>query len=236
LITAASAAAVAQWDVAEPAHELRVVIVDDHAVFAEALSAALELVDGVRTVGVAMTISEGAGLIAAVRPDVAVVDYTLPDGSGSELVRRLGAAGVAVPVVILTGVNDEAAFRDALEAGCAGYITKDRPLDELVSAVRAAAAGDMAVSPALLGRVLPQLRRSDRGHARLLTPREEEILALVAEGLSNKAIAAELGLRLHTVRNHVQNVLTKLGAHSKLEAVALATRSGLLAPPGRRQG
>jgi DNA-binding NarL/FixJ family response regulator len=222
--------------VPEPSPELRVVIVDDHAVFAEALSAALELVDGVRTVGVAMTIADGVNVITACRPDVAVVDYTLPDGFGSELIERLGAADAAVPVVILTGVNDEAAFRDALEAGCAGYITKDRPLDELVGAVRAAALGEMAVSPALLGRVLPRLRGSDRAQGRPLTPREAEILALVADGLSNKAIAAELGLRLHTVRNHVQNVLTKLGAHSKLEAVALATRAGLLAPPGRRRG
>jgi DNA-binding NarL/FixJ family response regulator len=214
---------------------MRVAIVDDHAVFAEALQAALELVPGVRTVGVATTVAGGVALVDAVRPDVAVVDYTLPDGFGSELIQQLEGLGAATRVVILTGVTDEVAFRDALEAGCAGYVTKDRPLDELVAALRAAAAGEMAVSPALLGRVLPQLHRRDGASPVRLTPREQEVLQLVADGLSNKAIALELGLRLHTVRNHVQNILTKLDAHSKLEAVALATRAGMLLPPGRRR-
>ncbi len=222
-------------DGATTASELRVAIVDDHAVFAEALNTALQHVPDVRTVGIATTVASGIALIDAARPDVAVVDYTLPDGFGSELIQQLAGRGSPTRVVVLTGVTDEGAFRDALEAGCAGYVTKDRPLDELVAAVRAAAAGDMAVSPALLGRVLPQLRGADGRSITRLTPREQEVLQLVADGLANKAIALELGLRLHTVRNHVQNILTKLGAHSKLEAVATATRAGMLLPPGRRR-
>ena len=119
-------------------------------------------------------------------------------------------------MVILTAAEDEAAFLDALEAGCAGYVTKDRPLEEVVAAVNAAANGELAVSPAMLARTLPRLHRESEARGSL-TPREREVLELVAQGLSNKAIASELSLRLNTVRNHVQNVLNKLGAHSKLE-------------------
>jgi DNA-binding NarL/FixJ family response regulator len=206
---------------------VRVVIVDDHAVFAEALSAALDAVDDLTTVGTAYSLAEAFALVEETNPDVAVVDYRLPDGRGSELITKLRDQGSDVRVVILTASADEVAFLDALDAGCAGYVTKDRPLVDVVDSVRAAAGGELAVSPTLLGRVLPQLRRDEAARS-TLTAREREILELVADGVPNKTIAVQLSLRLNTVRNHVQNVLTKLGAHSKLEAVAIATRSGLI--------
>jgi len=208
---------------------VRVVIVDDHAVFAQALAAALDAVDGLTTVGLAYSLAEALPLVEQASPDVAVVDYRLPDGRGSQLITKLRDHGSDVRVVILTASADEVAFLDALDAGCAGYVTKDRPLVDVVDSVRAAAGGELAVSPTLLGRVLPQLRR-DQAARSTLTAREREILELVADGVPNKAIASQLSLRLNTVRNHVQNVLTKLGAHSKLEAVAIATRSGLIRP------
>jgi two-component system nitrate/nitrite response regulator NarL len=205
---------------------VRVVIVDDHAVFAQALASVLADQDGMTAVGTAYSVADGIALIEEVAPDVAVVDYRLRDGRGSDLVRTLHGSARDVRVVILTAAEDEAAFLDALDAGCAGYVTKDRPLEEVVAAVTAAASGDVAVAPALLARTLSRLGR-EIPRARL-TVREREVLELVAEGLSNKAIAAALSLRLNTVRNHVQNILTKLDAHSKLEAVAIATREGLI--------
>ena len=208
---------------------MRVVIVDDHAVFAQSLSAALGAVDGLQSVGIAFSLEEARPLITESRPDVAVVDYRLPDGRGSDLIKELRDSNSDVRVVILTASADEVAFLDALDAGCAGYVTKDRPLDDVVDSVQAAASGELAVSPTLLGRVLPNLRRDEAARSKLTT-REREILELVADGVANKAIAAQLSLRLNTVRNHVQNVLTKLGAHSKLEAVAIATRTGLISP------
>jgi two-component system nitrate/nitrite response regulator NarL len=156
-----------------------------------------------------------------------VVDYRLPDGRGSDLVRSLHESAPEVRVVILTAAEDDGAFLDALEAGCAGYVTKDRPLEAVVDAVTAAAAGDLAVSTSLLARTLPRVHR-EPGTAARLTAREREVLELVAEGVPNKTIATRLSVRLNTVRNHVQNVITKLGAHSKLEAVAIATRAGLI--------
>jgi DNA-binding NarL/FixJ family response regulator len=209
---------------------VRVVIVDDHAVFAQALESALQAIPGIVGAGVAYSLAAGLDLVARAQPDVAVVDYRLPDGTGSDLIRGSRTAAADLRVVVLTASADEAAFLDSLEAGCAGYVTKDRPLEEVVSAVEAAAAGELAVSPSMLGRVLPRLHR-EAIEGSPLTAREREILALVAEGHANKTIATKLGLRLNTVRNHVQRVLTKLGAHSKLEAVAVATRQGLLRSP-----
>lgn len=209
---------------------VRVAIVDDHAVFAQALARALEQVSGVETSGVAYTLADGGRLIDAAAPDVAVVDYRLPDGRGTDLVRAAARRDPPVPVVILTASADEAAFLDALDAGCAGYVTKDRSLEEVVDVLLAAAAGELAVPRAMLERVLPRLRRDDSRRFDL-TDRELQVLSLVAQGRPNKTIAADLGLRLNTVRNHVQKVLNKLGAHSKLEAVAIATRSGLLPDP-----
>ncbi len=212
---------------AQTGDDLRVIVVDDHAVFAQALAEALNSAPGLASAGATFSIASGIALAESVRPDVVVVDYRLPDGLGSDLIRTLRERLEGVRVVVLTAAADEAAFLDALEAGCAGYVTKDRPLEDVVAAVEAAAAVELAVSPALLGRVLPRLR-GDAPRGSQLTAREREILELVAEGHANKTIATKLGLRLNTVRNHVQNILTKLDAHSKLEAVAIATRQGMI--------
>eukprot|EP01032_Pedospumella_encystans_P005171 gene5171-6141_t len=119
----------------------------------------------------------------------------------------------------------------ALEAGASGFVSKTRSLAELTSAVRAAAAGEAVISPELLARLLPRLHRSGRPRANDLTEREREVLGLLSGGLSNAAIAAELTVSVHTVRNHIANLSAKLGAHSKLEALSIAVRDGLL--PGR---
>jgi len=117
----------------------------------------------------------------------------------------------------------------AIEAGVSGFVSKTRGLGELTAAVRAAAAGEAVVSPEMLSRLLPRLQRGGTGMARVtLTEREREVLALVAEGMTNAAIADRLTVSVHTARNHVANLSAKLGASSKLEALAIAVREGLL--------
>ena len=116
----------------------------------------------------------------------------------------------------------------AVEAGCAGFVTKDRTVDELVAAIQAVADGEALISPLMLNRVLRQLRRRDDRPGADLSAREREVLALVCEGMSNPAIAERLHVSHNTVRSHVQNILSKLQVHSKLEAAAVATRDGLV--------
>ena len=115
--------------------------------------------------------------------------------------------------------------------GCSGYVTKHKVVEEVVDAVRAANAGEALISPGMLARLLPRLRPTKKGVGSDLTSREVEVLQCLAQGLANQAIAEQLVISVHTVRHHVQNIITKLQAHSKLEAVATATREGIIRYP-----
>jgi DNA-binding NarL/FixJ family response regulator len=138
-------------------------------------------------------------------------------------------------MVMLSGYQDEATLRRAVEAGCCGFVSKDSAIDELVNCVRSAHVGNAPISPSLLARLLPGLCH-DGEHVRAsVTRRELEVVQLLAEGASNQAIAERLFISLHTVRNHVQRII-KLGVHSKLEAVAVATRVGFVRPPEPSHG
>jgi DNA-binding NarL/FixJ family response regulator len=134
-------------------------------------------------------------------------------------------------VVLLTSNADEDVLVSAIEAGASGFVTKHKPAAEVTAAIRAAAGGEMLVSSDMLARLLPRMNRTtERKGAYDLTARELEVLELLADGTPNQELAARMGISRNTVRNHVQNLLTKLGVHSRLEAVALATREGLLRP------
>ncbi len=209
---------------------VRVVLIDDHAVFVQSLAGALETQPDLEVCGTATTAKAGLELADRWEPHVVLVDYRLPDSSGTELVAALRHRLPESAIVVLTAVADERLVMDAVEAGCTGLLTKDQHLPEVLDAVRAAARGEAVLPPGLLNRMLPRLRRGERGRAEALTDREREVLALMAEGLSNQAIADRLHLSLNTVRNHTRNVLGKLDAHSKLEAVSVAIRRGLIAP------
>jgi DNA-binding NarL/FixJ family response regulator len=130
--------------------------------------------------------------------------------------------------VILTASAAEHVLVAAIDAGAAGFVSKTRGLAEVTAAVRAAAAGEAVISPELLARLLPRLQRGQHSAGTDLTEREREVLGLLAEGLSNAAIADKLTVSVHTVRNHIANLSAKLGAHSKLEALSIAVRDGLL--------
>lgn len=212
-----------------------VLVVDDHATFAEALRHALGAERDIEVVAIAADASTAERAACEHEPDVALVDHRIGLDDGVQLVRVLHRLLPATKLVMLTSTNDEATVLEALEAGCTGYMLKDSPLEAVVAAVRSAARGDAVVPPALLARLLPRLRERGRPGSRsgALTERELAVVRLLAEGRSNAVIASELTISVNTVRNHVQNVLNKLGAHSKLEAVAKARESGLLGPLSR---
>ncbi|MFA5890242.1 MAG: response regulator transcription factor [Actinomycetota bacterium] len=207
---------------------IKVLIVDDHKVFAEGLMKALEDQPGIEVVGMAHSVEAALAGARRGKPDVVLMDFDLPDGNGAEATTQIKQDLPATKVVMLTSFTDEKVLVAAIEAGCSGYVTKHKATEEVLAAVRAAHAGEALISPSMLARVLPRLHRSYRGLGSDLTPREREILTLLADGLATGAIAEALVISPHTVRNHTQSILIKLQAHSKLEAVATAVREGIV--------
>ena len=207
---------------------MRVLIVDDHEVLASSLAHALDVEPDIVAVGVAGTLERAAAMIPTTAPDVLLLDHRLPDGDGVAEVGRLRALRPSMAVIILTASAAEHVMVSAIEAGVSGFLSKTRSLAEVTSAVRAAAAGEAVISPEMLARLLPRINRTGQAGRYTLTEREREVLGLVSEGLTNAAIADRLVVSVHTVRNHVANLSAKLGARSKLEALSIAVREGLL--------
>jgi DNA-binding NarL/FixJ family response regulator len=208
--------------------DIRVLLVDDHQMFGESLRKALDEEPGITIAALA---DSGAAAIAAFereKPDVVLLDYRLPDADGVELARRFKRDRPECQLVMVTAEESEEVLRRAIEAGCSGYLTKERRVNELILAIRRAQAGETMISPQLLTQLLGRLHSDHTRPGWDLTAREREVLALLAEGESNQAIARKLGISLATVRNHVQSVIAKLGAHSKLEAVAAGVRAGIV--------
>jgi DNA-binding NarL/FixJ family response regulator len=204
-----------------------VILVEDHQMFAQALSQALQE-QGIHVMETVASLAEARRVVRERAPDVVVIDYLLPDGDGIEGARAVRSAAPATPVIMLTGAGDDRVLVQAMNAGCSGYLTKDQHIQDLATAIRAARAGATLISPSTLHRLSRQLGGGVPWVGSELSAREVEILHLVAEGLLNKQIAARVQLSVHTVRNHVHSVISKLGGHSKLEAVAIAQREGIL--------
>lgn len=208
--------------------KIGVVIIDDHRMFAESLARLLADEDGIEVLAVANDGADGIRRTNALNPHVVLVDFQMPGQDGVRVAAEIKRANPSVMVVMLTGSSDDRVLLAAIDAGCSGFLTKDRAATEVANAVRGAAAGEALVSPALLARLLPKLKRSHRFVGSDLTERELDVLRHAARGWPNKAIAAEMNLSVNTIRNYVQSLLTKLGAHSKLEAVAIAVREGVI--------
>ena len=203
----------------------RVLIVDDHRVLSELLTEALTARDDITVVGMARTAAEALRTVKMLRPDVVLLDYDLPDADGVSLIGPILEASPDSRVLMLTSYTDRVILSEAIDAGCAGFITKRSSTDEIAAAVLAVRSDQTPVSPDMVRHLVA------KDHERVgsdLTEREVEVLRLAAKGLSNKEIAEHLFLSVNTVRNHMQRVLNKLGAHSKLEAAAIAVRVGIV--------
>lgn len=210
---------------ADPASDnVRVLVIDDHRVFTELLSMALDASPGTTCVAVASSIREGLAKAAAHRLDVVVIDVRLPDGSGIDTVPRLLALHPDARIVVLTAHPRADLAERALVAGASGFLAKEEPLSQLLTAIAAAGPSRPAVSAAL---------STPPTDAVGLSPREREVLTLLAQGNDSAAIARLLWLSRHTVRDHIKAVLAKLGANSQLAAVSKAIGLGLIDPwPG----
>jgi DNA-binding NarL/FixJ family response regulator len=198
---------------------IRVLVVDDQRLVAEAFAENLNQEPDLHLVGVAGDEPAAMQAIEEQRPHVVLLDYMLPLTEGPDVAARIAQRWPEVRVLMVTGRTDEQARRRSLEAGCVGFVSKDVSTYELVSAVRAAAAG---ATVAVVPPPAPQPNAT-------VTPRELEVLQMLADGRTTREIASSMFISYATTRNHIQHILHKLGAHSRLQAVAVATRQGLLA-------
>ena len=214
---------------------VRVAIVDDHVLVREGTAQLLGREPGIDVVGQAGTGEEGLELLERLRPDVALVDVNLPGMSGLGLAREVTARRLDVRVLVVSAYDDYAYVAEALEVGVSGYLMKTASARELVDAVWAVADGIFVLDQAVSSRLARRWRAGPavRPGTGALTPREADVLALLARGRSNKQIAAELCLGLRTVEGHVSGVLAKLGVASRTEAVAYSLRHHLVTSEDR---
>jgi DNA-binding NarL/FixJ family response regulator len=196
--------------------------------FSELVAAVLEGHDDLEVTGVATSGDQAVEAIEADRPDVVVLDYALPGADGISVARRIRQQAPDVGIIMLTGLSNDEVLRAAVVAGCAGFITKDKAVDDLVAAVRTVRDGGSAIDPEATARLASAPRARGRQDRFELTERELEVLELLAEGLTTREIADALFISNNTARNHVQRVIAKLGTHSRLGAVATARRAGLV--------
>ncbi len=206
---------------------LRVLVVDDERLFAELMRVALMRAADVDVVGVVHDVKSAAAAAEKLQPAVVLSDYHLPDGTGADLARSLRRTSPDTSVLVLTGDPSTQVLADVARSGAVGHLTKARDLDDVVTAVRQAAGGEILFAPSELQRLLVA-DRTERKLDEPLTARELEVLRVLAAGVSTNAAAESLGISTATLRAHVQAILRKLGAHSRLEAVAEAARLGLV--------
>ena len=210
-------------------------LVDDHEVIRTGLRMLLESQPDIKIVGEASSGIEALQMTAERRPDVIVMDITLPDITGIEATRRLKSTYPDIAVVALTIHEDEQYFFEMLQAGASGYVPKRAAPEDLISAIRAAYLDEIFIYPSLAKSLVSDfLSRSgsekETRSLQLLTPRESEVLELLAEGLSNQEIAQQLNISKHTVARHRENLMRKLELHSRGELVKYAIRKGLINP------
>lgn len=224
---------------------IRVVLVDDTRMFRDGLRMVIDLEDDLTVVGVASNGAEGVEIVGQLQPDVVLMDIRMPEMDGVEATRRIKAKWPHIHVLVLTTYSDDEFIFDALKAGAVGYMVKDLPASDLVQAIRTVNQGGALIPPAIAARLLAEYTRiaaggaptaaaptaqADEARPRVadLTPRETEILRLVARGLSNKEIADQLYLSEGTVKNYVSSIFSKLHARDRAQAISLALRQGLV--------
>jgi len=218
---------------------INVVIIDDHPIVRAGMRAVLEISTDIQVIAEGKDGNDALRLVAELKPDVLVLDLNLPDISGLEVAQRLCQNGTSAAILVLTAHDDRQTVFGLLECGAIGYVLKDEALEMLANAVRAAARGESWLSPSVATQVvhvaLEQKNENEQKTDLLntesednvgLTPREREVLCLLARGLDNTAIAQELVVTKRTVQNHVSNIYGKLGLDSRTEAMLYAFRKG----------
>lgn len=213
---------------------IRVVIVDDHEVVRLGLTTLLNRVADLEVVGEAGSAAEAEEVVEAVQPDVVIMDIRMPGGSGIEACRVIRSRWPDVKVIMLTSYSDDEAVIGSVMAGASGYVLKQIGTQELVDAIRRVSKGESLLDPGITGKVLQRLREGSEGTdgagllpgGETLTDQEKRILALIAQGKTNREIAAVMFLSEKTVRNYVSNVLGKLQLHNRAAAAAWAVRHG----------
>lgn len=213
----------------EGTEAIRVVIVDDNELFLGGLGMLLDLEDDIAIIGTAGNGSAAAGLVAATAPDVVLMDVRMPNRSGIETCQTIKDAAPNSRIIMLTASDEEADLLDAVKSGASGYMLKDSSIDEVASAVRLVAEGRELISPSMATKLLDEFKQvalADRRAAPIpeLSPRELDVLRLVAQGLNSREIGKQLFISENTVKNHVRNTLEKLRLHSRLDAVMYAIR------------
>jgi DNA-binding NarL/FixJ family response regulator len=210
--------------------DLKVIVVDDHEMFRRGLIGLLEE-RGIQVFGEAMLAADAIEQATEMGPGVVLMDLTMPGMSGIEATQRLAAVAPLARVLVLTVSADDRHVMDALLAGACGYLLKDSTVDQIVEGIRAAARGESSISPSIAGHLIRRLREPNEIEPAIagpeLTPRELEVLDLVARGLDNSEIAEALFLSQHTIKNHVSSILIKLQVQNRLQAAVRAVRSGL---------
>jgi two-component system, NarL family, response regulator DevR len=201
----------------------RVFLVDDHEIVRRGVAALLEREPDIEVVGEAGSVAHARPRIAATRPDIALLDMRLPDGDGIDLCRDVRSKNPGVRCIILTAYDDDEAVYAAVMAGASGYVLKDLRSSALVRAIRSVATGHQLLDPAISRMAVHRISSGEHGTSRVdaLTPREREILELIAEGMTNRQIGETLALAEKTIKNYVSSLLGKLGIQRRTQAVAV---------------
>jgi DNA-binding NarL/FixJ family response regulator len=205
----------------------RVLIVEDHQVVAEGLAALINDQKDMRVVGKAGTVAEAIAQAAELKPDLVLVDFRLTDGTGADAAAAIRQMRPETKLIFLTREDSDAARFAALEAGASGFIHKSRAAQDVVDAIRMVADGGNLFTPRGIAQLLSS-RREVEAQLERLTAREKEVLRLMAEGIASRDIASKLGISYTTVRTHIRSLGSKLGVHSKLEAIVKARELALV--------
>jgi DNA-binding NarL/FixJ family response regulator len=207
--------------------QIRILIVEDHQVVADGLSALLNDQPDMTVVGKAASVVESVARAQELKPDIALVDFRLTDGTGADAGLGIRQVRPETKLIFLTREDSDAARFAAIEAGASGFIHKSQAAAEVVDAIRTVASGGTLFTPRTIATLLNKRRTMD-SQLESLTPREKEVLRLMAEGKSSRDIGARLGISYTTVRTHIRSLGSKLGVHSKLEAVVKARELALI--------
>lgn len=216
---------------------IRVAIIEDHQILVDSLGLMLRYEQDMEFLGAASSLSDGQILVENCSPDVLLLDVGLPDGNGLDMIPKVNTASPDTHIIVLTSLSDEATLMRVVDSGISGFVSKDSQLSDLLETIRKAADGEIVMPTSLLMGLLMRLPRDkaaaykdERGWERL-TIREQEILELLAKGKSGNEIAEELHIAPLTVRTHIRNMMSKMGVHSRLEAVAFGLKNGIIDPP-----